>query len=256
MRPVVIKIGGAAAGEEGNALDLATELHAGGEKVVLVHGGGPLVGEWSKRLGLAPRFEGGLRVTDEPTRDVALAVLAGLVNKRLVAELRRRGVSAVGISGADAGLLEVRRADARLGLVGEVVACRPRILERLLGAEVLPVVAPAAIDGEGELLNVNADAAAGAIAAALAARLLVLVTDVEGVKDGSGAVVRTLDPGTVERLRREGVISGGMLPKIEACLVAAGAGVTAAIVHHADAEGFRALLAGRGAGTVVTAGGA
>lgn len=256
MRPVVIKIGGAAAGEEGTALDLAAELHKRGEPVVLVHGGGPLVGEWSKRLGLDPRFEGGLRVTDEPTRDVALAVLAGLVNKRLVAELARRAVDAVGLSGADGGILEVRRADARFGLVGEIAACRPRILEQLLGSRVLPVVAPAAVDGEGELLNVNADSLAGALAAALGARLLVLVTDVAGVRDGTGAVLRTLDPATVARLKREGAISGGMLPKIDACLVAAAAGATAAIVHHADGAGMRALLAGAAAGTVVTPGAA
>lgn len=249
--PLIIKIGGAVAGEESVALADAAALARSGEQVVVVHGGGPLVGEWSRRAGLEPRFEDGLRVTDEPTRDVALAVLAGLVNKRIVALLRAHGISAVGISGADGGLLAVRRARASLGLVGEVAGVRRHVLDALLGAGVLPVVAPAAIDEDGELLNVNADAVAGALAVALDARLLVFVTDVDGVKGADGTTVRRLDAETVARLKQNGVISGGMLPKVDACLAAARAGCVAAIVAPRERGTIVRLHAGERVGTVI-----
>lgn len=248
---IVVKIGGAAAGDEAGALDDVAALAGSGEPVVLVHGGGPLTSEWSRRLGLEPRFEGGLRVTDEATRDVALAVMAGLTNKRLVAALAARGASAVGISGADGGLLEVRRADSSLGLVGEVAAVRPRVLEALLAAGHLPVVAPAAIDPAGELVNVNADAIAGALAAALRASLLVLVTDVDGVRDGRGDVIRALDPERAANLVGQGVVSGGMLPKVDACLVASASGCRAAIVHGREPRAIARLRGGADVGTVV-----
>jgi acetylglutamate kinase len=252
-RSIVVKIGGAAAEEADAALGFAAERHRAGEEVVLVHGGGPLVGEWSRRIGLEPRFQDGLRVTDAATRDVAIAVLTGLVNKRLVAALVARGVEAVGVSGADGGLLSVRRAVAALGLVGRVETVRPALLEALLEARAVPVVAPAAIGPDGELLNVNADEVAGAIAAAFGARLLVFVTDVEGVRDADGRVIARLDAPAIDRLRAAGVVSGGMLPKLEACLAAAAAGCVAAIVRGGDHEALRALAEGRTAGTVVAA---
>ena len=250
-RPVVIKIGGAAAGEEDAALDFVAELAGANEDLILVHGGGPLVGEWSKRLGAEPRFHDGLRVTDAETRDVALAVLAGLANKRLVAALLRRDVRAVGISGIDSWLLVVDRADASLGLVGRVRGVRPEILRDLLDTRVVPVVAPAALDRAGELLNVNADEVAGAIAAGTGARLLVFITDVEGVRGRDGKVIQRLDASSIEKLRAEGAISGGMLPKLEAALVAAAEGCVAAIVHGGDRAGLRALARGGRAGTIV-----
>lgn len=250
-RAIVVKVGGAAAGDEGAALEFVAERAEARDAVIVVHGGGPLVGEWSRRLGLEPRFQDGLRVTDPATRDVAIAVLAGLANKRLVAALASRGVRAVGISGVDAALLVVDRADAALGLVGRVRAVRPEILADLIDARAVPVVAPAAIDGRGELLNVNADEVAGAIAAGFGARLLIFVTDVGGVRDAEGRVLERLDRATIERLRRSGVISGGMLPKLDACLVAAAEGCVAAILHGRDRAGLRALVEGRRAGTVV-----
>ena len=249
--PIVVKIGGAAAGDEAGALDDVAALARSGERVLLVHGGGPLTSEWSRRLGLEPRFEGGLRVTDEATRDVALAVMAGLINKRLVAALAARGASAVGVSGADGGLLEVRHADPSLGLVGEVADVRPRVLEALFAAGHLPVVAPAAIDPAGELVNVNADAIAGALAVALKAHLLVLVTDVDGVRDGRGDIVPSLDADQAARLVREGVVSGGMLPKVDACLRASASGCRAAIVHVRERHAIARLHGGADAGTVV-----
>jgi acetylglutamate kinase len=250
---IVLKLGGAAAGEEDAALDLAAERAAAGDRVIVVHGGGPLVGAWSERFGIAPRFEDGLRVTDETTRDVALAVLTGLANKRVVAALAARGVDAVGISGVDAGLLVVDRAERSLGFVGRARALRPKLLDSLLEDRFVPVVAPAARDESGDLLNVNADETAGAIAAGIGARLLVVVTDVDGVRDRNGKRIARLDAAVVRRLRSDGIVTGGMLPKLEACLVAAAEGCVAAIVRASDRAGLRALLDGREAGTVVVA---
>src|SRR5256714_12364966 len=137
---VVLKLGGSVAGEEDAALDLVASLHDGGRPLVVVHGGGPLVGEWATKLGLETRFERGLRVTDAPTRDVALAVLAGLVNKTLVARLLANGVPAVGLAGIDGGTLRAEREDASLGLVGRITLVDRSLLEELLAALRVPVI--------------------------------------------------------------------------------------------------------------------
>ena len=247
---VVLKIGGSVAGEDDAALDLVASLHDSGRPVVTVHGGGPLVGDWAKRLGLETRFERGLRVTDEATRDVALGVLAGLVNKTLVARLIAKGVPATGLSGVDGGMLRAEREDAALGLVGRVAMVDSSLLEELLAALRVPVVAPAAIDPDGIIVNVNGDAAAGAIAASVAARLLAFVTDVPGVRGKDGKVIAKLDRDAANALVADGTIEGGMLPKVEACLVAAATGCRAAIVSARDIDAVEALLAGELAGTV------
>ena len=250
---VVLKIGGSVAAEDDAALDLVAALHDSGRPVVAVHGGGPLVGEWAKRLGLETRFERGLRVTDGPTRDVALGVLAGLVNKTLVARLIAKGVPATGISGVDGGMLRAEREDAALGLVGRIAMVDSSLLEELLAALRVPVVAPAALDTDGTILNVNADTAAGAIAASVAARLLAFITDVPGVRGKDGRVIARLDRDTAKALVDDGTIEGGMLPKVEACLVAAATGCRAAIVSARDIDAVEALLAGELAGTVFEA---
>ena len=250
---VVLKIGGSVAGEDDAALDLVAAIHDAGRPVVAVHGGGPLVGQWATRLGLETRFERGLRVTDEPTRDVALAVLSGLVNKTLVARLIAKGVPATGISGVDGGMLRAEREDAALGLVGRIAMVDSSLLEELLGALRVPVVAPAALDADGTILNVNADTAAGAIAASIAARLLAFITDVPGVRGKDGRVIARLDRDTAKALVDDGTIEGGMLPKVEACLVAAATGCRAAIVSARDIDAVEALLAGELAGTVFEA---
>ncbi len=250
---VVLKIGGSVAGEDDAALDLVAALNDAGRPVIAVHGGGPLIGEWSKKLGLDTRFERGLRVTDEPTRDVALGVLAGLVNKTLVARLIKKGVPATGLSGVDGGMLRAERDDAALGLVGRVSMVDSSLLEELLEALRVPVVAPAALDPDGTILNVNGDAAAGAIAASVAARLLAFVTDVPGVRGKDGKVLPHLDRDSAKALVDDGTIEGGMLPKVEACLVAAQAGCRAAIISARDIDAIEALLAGELAGTVFEA---
>jgi len=250
---VVLKIGGSIAGEDDAALDLVASLHDGGRPLVVVHGGGPLVGDWAAKLGLETKFERGLRVTDQPTRDLALAVLAGLVNKTLVARLIAKGVPATGLSGIDAGMLRAEREDATLGLVGRVAMVDSSLLEELLAALRVPVVAPAALDTDGTILNVNGDTAAGAIAAAVVARLLAFVTDVPGVRGKDGRVIASLDRESVRALVDDGTIEGGMRPKVEACLVASQAGCRAAIVSAHDFDAVDALLAGESAGTVFEA---
>jgi acetylglutamate kinase len=251
---VVLKIGGSIAGEEVAALDVVAALHDAGHPIVVIHGGGPLATEWATRLGLETRFVRGLRVTDDAMRDVALATFAGIANTRIVAALIARSVPAVGLSGVDGGLLRAEREDAELGLVGRVTLVDSALLEDLVEGGRVPVIAPAALDKtSGEVLNVNGDAAAGAIAASLAARLLVFVTDVPGVRAKDGKVIATLDVARAKALVDDGTIEGGMLPKVEACLVAASAGCRSAIVAARGADAIEKLLAGERVGTVFEA---
>src|SRR6185503_4188329 len=198
---VVMKIGGSVGAENDAALDAVVALNDGGHSLLVVHGGGPLVGEWAERLGMETRFVRGLRVTDAETRDLALAVLGGLANGRVVATLIARGVPAVGLTGIDGGMLRAEREDAELGLVGRVTLVDSALLEELLEAGRVPVVAPAALDKkDGEVLNVNGDGAAGALAASLGARLLVFVTDVPGVRSKDGKVITSLDAARAKAL--------------------------------------------------------
>jgi len=251
---LVMKIGGSVQGEEGAALDVVATLNDSGHSLVVVHGGGPLATEWAGRLGLATRFVRGLRVTDAATRDVALATLTGLANSRIVAALIARGVPAVGLSGIDGGMLRAEREDGDLGLVGRVALVDSALLEELLEAGRVPVVAPAALDKkDGEVLNVNGDAAAGALAASLGARLLVFVTDVPGVRSKDGKVIASLDATRAKALVDDGTIEGGMVPKVEACLIAANAGCRAAIVAARGADAIERLLTGEPVGTVFEA---
>ena len=246
---VVLKIGGSVAGERDASVAAISSLHEAGRPVVVVHGGGPLIGEWSERFGLQTRFGRGLRVTDEPTRDVALAVLAGVANKTLVAALVAKGVDAVGLSGVDGGMLRAEREDPELELVGRVAMVDSSLVEELVSSGRVPVIAPAAIGPNGEVLNVNGDTAAGAIAAAVAGRLLAFVTDVPGVRGADGRVVPSLDRARSKALVDSGTITAGMLPKVEACLIAAAAGCDAAILSADDADAIERLLAGERAGT-------
>jgi acetylglutamate kinase len=256
---IVLKIGGSVAGEDVAALDAIASLHDSGHSLAVVHGGGPLVGDWATRLGYETKFLRGLRVTDAPTRDLALAVLGGLANARIVAALIGRSVPAVGLTGVDGGMLRAQREDSELGLVGNIRRVDSALLEELIDAGRVPVVAPAALEepvpaGEmPEVLNVNADTAAGAIAASLGARLLVFVTDVPGVRAKNGKLVATLDRERAKELVDDGTIEGGMLPKVEACLIASGAGCRAAIIEARASDAVERLLAGEQVGTVFEA---
>ena len=240
----VVKIGGSTLGTRDTTLADVVALQRRGLRPVVVHGGGALISEWLKLHGVLTRFERGLRVTDERTLEVVVAVLAGLVNKQLVAALTAAGGNAVGFSGADGGLLKARQLDQKLGFVGEVTEVDTRLLIDLLDDGFVPVLAPIGVEWRGEapsgqLLNINADTAAGAIAAALAARWLVFLTDVPGIRDEGGETLPALSPPRAEELSAAGVIEGGMIPKVEACLRAAAAGCRSVI---ADGRRAGALL--------------
>jgi acetylglutamate kinase len=253
---IVAKIGGSTLGSYDTTLADVVELQRRGLRPVVVHGGGALISEWLARHNVPTRFEGGLRVTDEASLEVVVAVLAGLVNKEIVASLSALGGRAVGLCGADGGLLKARVLDEKLGFVGEVTGVESALITSLLNDGLVPVVAPIALQWEGEqptaqLLNINADTAAGAIAAAIGARRLVFLTDVPGVRGGNGAIASRLPLGQAETLIESGVIEGGMIPKVQACIAASKSGCEAVIV---DGRGEHCLLQtveGRAAGTVI-----
>jgi acetylglutamate kinase len=251
--PVVVKIGGRAL--EGNAgtTELAAGLRALPAPAVVVHGGGAEVSDWSRRLGLVPHFVAGRRVTDPETLEIAVAVLAGLANKRLVAGLRAAGVDAVGLAALDGGVVDAaRHADAALGAVGSIERVDPALLETMLAQGRVPVLASIGHAG-GALLNLNADDLAAAVARALHARALLLLSDVPGVML-DGALASELTAEAARAALAGDQVQGGMRPKLEAAGAALAAGVRR--VHVAAWQGpatLRALLEGATIGTALVA---
>ena len=249
---LVIKLGGTTIAEQSQVLEEVAAV-ARRRPVVLVHGGGKRITEWLERLGVPSRFEGGLRVTDQQSLEVAAAVLRGVVNSELVAGLRDLGVDAVGLSGVDGGLLIAERIP-HLGLVASVAGLRRDLLDAILVAGQVPVVAPLARDADGIVCNVNADDVAAGIAAGLGARQLVLMTDVDGVRDADGHKLDTLTVAEADHLIDAGVIAGGMVPKIRAALSALGWEGSEAIIADGSAEhALERALGDRGFGTRITA---
>ncbi len=242
----VIKYGGHAMGEEHLARDFARDvvlLKQVGINPVVVHGGGPQIKAMLDRLAIKSDFVDGLRVTDAATVEVVEMVLAGKINKEIAGAIQAAGGKAVGISGKDAGLITAERLQRKrrdpessieaivdLGFVGEPKTVDPTILELLAKSEFIPVVAPIGAGSDGQTYNINADTAAGAIAGALAAKRLLMLTDVKGVLDKSGQLLSLLDLDEVRRLIADGTISGGMIPKVETCTAAIEAGVGAATI--------------------------
>jgi acetylglutamate kinase len=238
---VVIKFGGHAMVSEQLKSLFAEDivfLKYLGINPVVVHGGGPQIGAMMERLGLKPRFIDGHRFTDEATMDIVEMVLAGKINKDIVASIQRAGGKAVGLSGKDGFLLQARRKKLKvaragveepelvdIGLVGEVTAVDPDVVRALEEWDFIPVISPIGADLEGHTYNLNADTAAAAVAAALKAQKLVFLTDAEGVLDKDGALLPTLDREKVGKLIRKGVITGGMIPKVNYCLQALEGGV-------------------------------
>ena len=222
--PVVVKIGGSTLGSHDTTLRDLVTLQQEGTAVVVVHGGGSVISEWMQRQGIPPRFVRGLRVTDAASLEIVVAVLTGLINKELVSGLHALGGKSIGISGIDGGLLEARIADPELGFVGEIQQVNGGALNAILDSGYIPMVAPLAMhchDGSehaGGALNINGDTVAGELAYALGAERLIFLTDVEGIMDGNGRVIRRLDRHTATLLSSSGVIRGGMIPKLEACL--------------------------------------
>ncbi len=245
--PLTIKLGGVAGAHTASIDELAARAAAGW---VVIHGGGNDVADWSRRLGHEPATIDGLRVTDPGTLEVAIAVLRGLANARLVARLVAAGVPAIGLGGADGGLLTAERFDPRLGAVGRITRVDTGLLAALAAAGLVPVVAPIALSTDGELLNVNADEVAGAIAAARGGRL-VLLTDVRGVLRGD-RLLATLGADEAEAMLADGSASGGMIPKLRAALAAATAGCSVSIVDGTDPAAVRDALDGAMTGTTVT----
>jgi len=218
---VVVKLGGETLAEQHATLEGVAAVGAK-RRLVIVHGGGKRLTAWLERMGVDSAWHEGRRVTDEASLEVAVAVLGGLVNTELVAALAGLGVQAVGLTGADGGLVVAERVPA-LGRVARVTGARTDVLERLLADNFTPVVAPLALDATGELCNVNADEVAAGLAAALRARL-VLLTDTGGVLDADRNRIAELDRPRAEQLIADGVISGGMIPKVRSALAVVEAG--------------------------------
>ena len=258
---VVVKYGGAAMTDPELSTLFAQDvvlMRSVGMRPVVVHGGGPQIGSLMKRLGMEPEFRDGLRVTDAETLDVARMVLVGKVNRDIVSAINVHGPLAVGLSGEDAGLITASARHPDLGFVGNVDSVNPGILDRLLAEDLIPVVATIGTDLEGQAYNINADTAAGAVAEAVRAEKLVYLTDVIGVlRDVADpeSLVTTASADELDKLIDEGILSGGMIPKITSCTRAVRSGVAHA--HILDGRVPHALLLEMftrdGIGTMVSA---
>ena len=259
---VVIYGGNALAGsDEATALSSFAEdivlLHSVGIHPVVIHGGGPQIGEMLVKLGKEPEFRDGQRVTDAETLEVVRMVLIGKVNSEIVGALNVHGPLAVGISGVDANLIEAGALDGDLGFVGGVTSVNPTIIERLIAEELIPVIATVGSDAAGQSYNINADTVAGAIAAAVGAEKLVFLTDVQGLRsnpEDPESLLARIDAATIDQMIASGAAAGGMIPKAEACALAVRGGVRAA--HILDGRVPHALLVelftDGGVGTMVT----
>lgn len=266
----VVKYGGHAMGDEKVAEQFAGDivlLKQVGINPVVVHGGGPQIGAMLERLKIKSAFVDGLRVTDRDTVEIVEMVLSGSINKQIVSAIQRAGGMAVGLSGKDGHLIEARKLrrtkkdpDSNierlldLGFVGEPSKVNPEILQSFVTSRVIPVVAPIGVGADGETFNINADTAAGAVAAALGASKLIMMTDVAGVLDKNKKLIPTLTPKDAYVLQGDGTISGGMIPKIETCLDALRGGVIDA--HILDGRIPHVLLleifTAHGVGTMIT----
>ncbi|MHA1164973.1 MAG: acetylglutamate kinase [Alphaproteobacteria bacterium] len=243
---VVVKYGGNAMGDPELATSFARDivlLKQSGVNPIVVHGGGPQIGALLDKLGIKSEFQGGLRVTDQDTMDVVEMVLAGSINKKIVASINAQGGKAVGISGKDASLMTVRKLEKQiadpdsnlmkavdLGFVGEPTKVDPHIIEVMIASDLIPVVAPLGVSREGQTYNVNADTFAGELAVKMLAKRLLLLTDVEGVLDKKGKLIPQLTLESARALIEDGTIDGGMIPKIESCISVVQNGVKAVVI--------------------------
>jgi len=267
---VVVKYGGHAMGDEQMARDFARDmilLEQSGVNPVVVHGGGPQIGAMLARLNIKSEFAAGLRVTDKATMDVVEMVLAGLINKQIVGFINNEGGRAIGLCGKDGNMVTATKVtrtvvddsthletEVDLGFVGEPASVDSRVLEALLGRELIPVLAPVCNGVDGQTYNVNADTFAGAIAGALKAKRLLLLTDVPGVLDKDKNLIPELNVSQIHALIADGTITGGMIPKVETCIYALEQGVEGVVIldgkvpHSVLLE----LLTDHGAGTLIT----
>ena len=253
---VVIKLGGHAMGSDEAMASFARDvvlMRQVGVNPVIVHGGGPMINAMLDKLGVKSEFVNGKRVTDKATVEVVEMVLSGLVNKRIVQAVNGQGGTAVGLSGKDANLMICEQTNPDLGFVGTPSAMNPKILRDLAEKNVIPVIAPVGGGRNGETFNVNGDTAAGAIAGALKADRLLLLTDVSGVKNASGEVVTELKAEQIREMTRDGVIAGGMIPKTETALDAIEGGVRAVVILDGRAPNacLLELYTDHGAGSLI-----
>jgi acetylglutamate kinase len=270
-RTFVVKYGGHAMGDPAAARDFAQDvvlLKAIGINPVVVHGGGPQIGAMLKKLGVESTFVDGLRVTDKATAEIAEMVLSGAINKELVGWIAQAGGKALGVSGKDGGMVTATKVERTvkdptsnieqaidLGFVGEPSTIDVTLIDTAVSAGMIPVIAPIGAGEDGHTYNINADTMAGALAAALGAARLFLLTDVPGVLGKDGVLLTDLTPADIAELQQDGTISGGMIPKLETCVHAVEAGCEAAVVldgrvpHAMLLEFFTA----RGAGTLIRA---
>jgi acetylglutamate kinase len=266
---VVVKYGGHAMGEEASARSFARDivlLEQTAVNPVVVHGGGPQIGDMLKRLGIKSEFAAGLRITDAATIEIVEMVLAGSINKQIVGYINEAGGKAVGLCGKDGNMVLARKVTRTmvdpgshiekvvdLGFVGEPSKVDVTVLNQILGRELIPVLAPVATSAEGGTYNVNADTFAGAIAGALKAKRLLLLPDVPGVLDKSKSLIKEISIDDARRLIADGTISGGMIPKVETCIYALEAGVEGVVILDGKVEHavLLELLTDLGAGTLI-----
>jgi len=268
-KTVVVKYGGHAMGDPELARDFARDivlLKQAGVNPVVVHGGGPQIGKLLERLNIRSEFKEGFRVTDRETVDVVEMVLAGSVNKEIVSAINDQGGKAVGICGKDANLMRAKRMERRvrdpdskieeildLGFVGEPGLVEPHIIDVIIHSDLIPVVAPIGVGPDGETLNINADTFAAAVAVALKAKRLLLLTDVDGVLDKEGRLVRSMTTTEAQGLIEDGTITGGMIPKIESCVDVIADGVEAVVIINGKVPHavLLELFTEHGAGTLI-----
>ena len=269
-KTVVVKYGGHAMGDTSIAELFARDvvlLKQVGINPIVVHGGGPQIGHMLERLGIQSRFVDGLRVTDRETMEVVEMVLAGTINKQLVAAINAEGGCAIGLTGKDGGLISAKKAvrarveggarvEIDLGFVGEPEHVAAGVLDTFRQSDIIPVIAPIGVGVAGETYNINADTVAGAVAAAVKATRLLLLTDVAGVLDGDKRLLSEITAGSARRMISDGIVSGGMIPKVETCLDAVDGGVEAAVildgrVRHAI---LLELFTNAGPGTLIRGG--
>jgi acetylglutamate kinase len=266
---IVIKYGGHAMGNEEVARSFARDivlLEQTAINPVVVHGGGPQIGDMLKRLGIKSEFAAGLRITDKETVEIVEMVLAGSINKQIVGYINAAGGKAIGLTGKDGNMVQARKVTRSvvdpgsniekvidLGFVGEPDKVDVTVLTQILGRDLIPVLAPVATSADGATYNVNGDTFAGAIAGALKAKRLLLLTDVPGVLDKSGQLIKELSVDDARRLIADGTISGGMIPKVETCMYALDAGVEAVVILDGKVEHavLMELLTDAGAGTLM-----
>jgi len=256
---IVVKIGGSTLGGDDTTIEDIVELQRQGKSLVIVHGGGKLINGWLSRQDVSSQFVQGERVTDKATLEVVTAVLAGLVNKEIVAAINSLGGKAVGISGVDGAFIQSRIKDVKLGYVGTVVKINLAPVAILLESGYVPVIAPVGLhspdkpDGTTLMLNINGDTVAGEIAAAIGAEKLIFLTDVAGICDQSGKLLPKLSASEAEALIASGVASEGMIPKIKACIRALSGTSTARIIDGRQLHALLKEMKGHGSGTMIEA---